>query len=114
MSEVTPLEQLAAEPVGDDKQQKQVSLDDIKVGYIVGLTKSGDFVFDVLGQEKGLVEVLGIHKYADLRVEQLVDTSQMVGDRLVAEVGRAVAALHQKVDDITKVILPAKKPANQL
>lgn len=112
MSDVTPLEQVAEQ--GAPEGQKQVSLEDIRVGYIVGLTKAGDFVFDVLGQDKGLVEVLGINQYATMRVQQLVDNSQVTGDRLVNEVGRAVAALHQKVDELSKVIVPVKKPANAL
>ena len=44
-----------------------VALEDLKIGYVVGLTAEDRFVFELFGQNKGLVELLGIHQHASRR-----------------------------------------------
>jgi len=75
-----------------------VALEDLKIGYVVGLTQEDRFVFELFGVSKGLVELLGIHQHASRKVERVYDDQQMSGDRLLHEVGRAVAAIAQRLD----------------
>ena len=77
-----------------------VSLEDLKIGYVVGLTQEDRFVFELFGQNKGLVELLGIHQHASRKVNRVYDDQQMSGDRLLHEVGRAVAAIAQRLDGL--------------
>jgi hypothetical protein len=80
-----------------------VSLEDLKIGYVVGLTQEDRFVFELFGHNKGLVELLGIHQHASRRVNRVYDDQQMSGDRLLHEVGRAVAAIAQRLDGLAGI-----------
>tara|TARA_Y100000310_G_C20637076_1_gene791758 strand:+ start:49 stop:510 length:462 start_codon:yes stop_codon:yes gene_type:complete len=81
-----------------DGATTSVALEDLKIGYVVGLTQEDRFVFELFGVSKGLVELLGIHQHASKRVNRIYDDQQMSGDRLLHEVGRAVAAIAQRID----------------
>ena len=59
-------------------------LADLSVGYVVGLTNSGDFVFEVLGEHPGLVQLMGLHQYAAHRVQIALEMNQGVGTPLLA------------------------------
>jgi hypothetical protein len=37
----------------------------VKCGYFIGLKEDGDFVFEILGDQVGIVELLGLHKFAE-------------------------------------------------
>lgn len=93
--------------------QQQVTMDDLQVGYVVGLTKTGDFVFNILGAKPGLLEVLGLHKHAEQKIARLYDGNHMQGDALVFELGKMVAQLDQKVAALLNAVAP-KKPDNAL
>jgi ATP-dependent 26S proteasome regulatory subunit len=103
------------EAVTEESQstEQQLQLADLKVGYVVGLTDDGNFVFDIFGKKKGLVEILGLHQHASLRVQVLYNQTQMSGDALVNEIGKALSVLNQKLDQIVQTVAP-KKPDNNL
>ena len=93
--------EVAAEATGaEGGAPTSVSLEDLKIGYVVGLTAEDRFVFELFGQNKGLVELLGIHQHASRKVNRVYDDQQMSGDRLLHEVGRAVAAIAQRLDGL--------------
>ena len=106
-----PMEIPAEEVPTEKMEQQQISLNDLRMGYVVGITPGGEFVFELLGQSKGLVELLGLHRHATKKVDRIYEDNQMLGDRLVHEVGKAVALINQKVDRIVEKIAPIK-PAN--
>jgi hypothetical protein len=85
----------------EEGASSSVSLEDLKIGYVVGLTQEDRFVFEMFGVSKGLVELLGIHQHASRKVDQVYNDQQMSGDRLLHEVGRAVAAIAQRLDGLT-------------
>ena len=60
-----------------------IDANDLKVAYIVGLTNEGNFIFQLLGKEKGLVELMGINAHANMRVKALHERSQGAGDVLI-------------------------------
>ena len=96
------------------EEEKQLLLDELKIGYIVGLTMEGNFVFELFGQEKGIVELLGINAHADAKIKRIYDETQMSGDRLVHEVGKALNLVSQKLDGIMAAITGPKKPDNEI
>lgn len=75
-----------------------VALEDLKCGYVVGLTQDDRFIFELFGTNKGLVELMGIHQHASYRVDSVYNDQQMSGDRLVHEVGRAIASLREEIN----------------
>lgn len=95
----------------DEKVGQQVQLNDLRIAYVVGLTPEGNFVFEVFGKEKGLVEVLGIHEHATRSVNKLYNEVQLSGDRLVHEIGRGISVLNQKLDQL---LVANKKPDNAI
>lgn len=92
-------------------EQKPLALGDLKCGYVVGMTEEGDFVFDLVGKTKGLVELLGLHAFAQHKVSQVTEANQGSGDALVHELGRMVHALSDQVTQLQKNL---KKPDNSL
>ena len=75
-----------------------ITLEDLKIAYVVGLTEEDQFIFEMFGQDRGLVQLLGIHQHASRRVEKIYDDQQMSGDRLMHEVGKAIAEVSKKLD----------------
>jgi hypothetical protein len=104
---------METKPVQEENppQEENLREEDLKIGYVVGITPDGKFIFRVMGKEKGLLELLGIHEYASRNVQRLVDNKQMSGDALVHEVGKAVSLLNQKLDQLANTLL---KPENSL
>ena len=94
----------AAEP-----EKKAMNPADMRVGYAVGLTKEGEFFFEVFGQDAGLVQLLGIQEYARQRIEAITQDRMMRGDRLTHEVGKILGELSQKLDAVLATVAP-KKP----
>jgi hypothetical protein len=92
---------------------RMLDLSGVRIGYIVAVTKEGKFLFEVLGQDPGLIELLGVHAHAKAKVESMYDLAQGRGEGLLHQLGEAVFLLNKKLDNLLKVILP-KKPDNQL
>ena len=104
--------QATEEPtVPEQPAGKPVTLQDLKMGYVVGVTDDGNFIFEVVGKEQGLLELLGLQKFADSKVKNILDANQNQGDKLLFEVGRTVATLAQEVSKLVAVL---KKPDNSL
>lgn len=74
--------------------------DTLQIGYVVAMDKNGDFIFEIIGKNKGLVELMGIHQHATRYIEGLYNNNLMRGDRLTHEVGEAVRALNEKLDKL--------------
>jgi hypothetical protein len=53
--------------------------DEIACAYVVGIKKSGEFVFEVSGEDPGLVQLLGLHEYAHHRLMFAKDINQGYG-----------------------------------
>jgi len=104
-----PAEQIEQEGL----QTEGMKLEDLKVAYVVGLTPDDNFVFELFGRAPGLVELLGIHQHACKRVDRIYDDKQVSGDRLIHEVGKAVAMLNQRLDQVLQVVAP-REPDNRL
>jgi uncharacterized small protein (DUF1192 family) len=119
MSDVeTPIVDTIEDPQAPTNQQ-QGTIDlnrDLNTGYVVGLTKDGGFIFQVLGSEPGLAELLGLQQHAAERVKMLYGAKQATADslavKMLQELGQMVAALDQKVQRLQAKLDP--KPENKL
>ena len=80
-------------------------------GYLVGLNEEGNFVFELVSKDQSLLELLGIHKYAETRVKMLMDNKLNTGDKIVMELGKVVGSL---VQEIAKLTAQIKKPDNKI
>jgi len=100
----------AAQPAPEEGPE-QIGLNDLDCGYVVGVTGKGNFVFELVGQERDLLKLIGVQKYADMRVQQTFDQTQATGDALVHEVGKALQIMNQKLDAIVQA---TKKSDTQL
>lgn len=84
------------------------------IGYVVALLSDGNFHFEVLGSQKGLVELLGVHEYAGGEVRKVYNNTLWSGDKLVRELGELVNSLHKKVDRLEDLVRNQLKGVNQL
>ncbi len=92
-------------------EAQQPTQPEIKAGYFVGLNSEGNFIFEITGTDKGLIEVLGLHQYASERIRQIVSDNTNTGDKLTAQVGQVVLELNNKLDAVLKAVTP---PQNKL
>ena len=99
--------------VVQQEQPRQLNLADLRVGYVVGLDNNNGFVFEVLGSDAGLIELFGLQEYAENQIKRLYENKQIGGDRLVHEVGKAVALINQKLDKLITALSP-NRPINKL
>lgn len=101
-----PVETVAAPVAEAAPAPAQTTLTDadFKIGYVVGLAADGKFIFELLGTDKNVVSLMGIHKYADHEVSKLFETNRFSGNALTLEVGKAVGVLHEKFDSLLKAL----------
>ena len=78
------------------KQQQQVQLGELQVGYVVGLTTTGEPIFEVVGQQKELLNVIGLNAFATTRINSLLQKAAGTSD--LAEVAGALKVLNSKLD----------------
>lgn len=79
----TPLVEDVSEP---SPQNKQIDLNkDLTSGYVVGLTTEGSFLFQVLGVNPGLAELMGLQKHAEEHLRQLYGTKQMTAEAVTLQ-----------------------------
>ena len=65
---------------------------------MVGLKPNGEFVFEIVGKDTGLVQLLGIHKYAEYKIGIIRDINQGYGMPLILKQTKDIG-------EILKVIL---------
>lgn len=88
-----------------------LALDQLKAGYVVGLTQEGEFVFEPVGQTPGLTEILGLHQYAQIRIGVLADLNQGLVGKMVSDVLKALGEIKQELARQSQAV---KKPTNSL
>ena len=95
-----------SEEVNDQQQeevnQNNTATDDLVCGYVVGLKENNDFVFDVVGDNVGLVQLLGLHKYAEHRIEFAKDAQQGYGFPVVMrQLGQLLKAMEMLMQGLS-------------
>lgn len=76
---------------------------DLAYGYVVGVNKEGGFVFNLLGDDKGIVQLLGLNKFAEKQIETLADSSLNQGLPLVLN---ALGQIYQKIEELGNEQVP--------
>jgi len=76
----------------------------VKIGYTVGITEEGNFVFKLLGNKPEVIGLLGTHQYASRKIDRLFDSHQNSGDALIVEVGKILVGLDQKVNGLDQKV----------
>lgn len=58
----------------------------LRAAYLVGITEGGELVFQTSGESVGVLELLGLHGVASMRIKTLIDSNQGLGDALTLKV----------------------------
>jgi hypothetical protein len=66
----------------------------LKSGYVIGIGENDQFVFEILGSEPSVVDLLGLHKLAGDRIEARVDF----------QLGGETATILAKLDSIINLM----------
>ena len=91
--DVVPLEggELGVEnPVGPVVEQKNI---DLQYGFVVGVKKDGGVVLDMVGEKKGLIEMLGLCKYAEYHLGYTLDAASGQGSPVISQQIQQVAEM---------------------
>lgn len=100
-------------PLTNVPEQPKLSLDDLRVGFVVGLSKDNNFVFNILGKDPGLLELLGLQQLAAEKIKQLFNNNNLQGDALVVEVAKMVKTVDDRLSLLMDKLFP-RKPDNTL
>lgn len=91
---------------------------DLATGYVVGLTKEGQFLFQVLGDAPGLAELMGLCEHAKERIRLIYSTRQVTNDalsvRMIEDLAKIVMDLNAKADFLMKQMGVQVTPDNKL
>lgn len=89
-------------PVQNPDAGKAPDLSNLTCGYIVGMKADGSLVFNVMGNAPGLIELQGLHDYAQQRLIIARDMNQGYGVPLLSKQLEAVLATLQQLLDVSK------------
>lgn len=88
----------AADAPTAESDAPNVNIPPLEYGYVVGVKADGQFHFEALGANQGLVQMLGIHEYASHRLRVATDINQQYGYPLLAQ------QVHQ-LSEMVKILL---------
>lgn len=92
------------------QEDTQPTLDEqLRSGYVVGLTTEGKFVFQLVGAERTLDSIVASHRHANDKIEQIWDSQFNRGLAVQNLIAKTLTQLNQKLDTILK-----DAPENQL
>jgi hypothetical protein len=66
----------------------------MRFGYTVGVKEDGSFIFDLHGEEKGVVQLLGLTKFAENQINRIQDIALKQGDALL---NQGLALIFQEI-----------------
>lgn len=88
---------LPIETTGSVEPTETTPLETLKSHYTVGVKENGDLVFDFGGDGLGVIELLGLHHYAGIRIKSTLDISNGTGDGLIVQLGNVLNVELEKV-----------------
>ena len=89
--ETTEPEQEAAPEEGEE----------LRFGYTVGVRENGGFVFELHGEDKGVVQLLGLTRFAENQIERIHNIALKQGDALL---NQGLALLFQELQAIKRAV----------
>lgn len=78
------------------QSQQEVEL---RFGYTVGVDTEGKFVFQLLGNDRGFVQLLGLTKFAEQQISTLMDANLGQG---LPRINAGLAVLNAKLEELLK------------
>jgi len=90
-------------PLGEEvssASNRVITLPEMTNGFIVGVTSEGNYVFEIVGTQTGLIELMGLLEYAKLRIADIRDLNQGRGNPIIQKqlrkVGEILSSLVQQ------------------
>lgn len=72
---------------------------EFRFGYTVGVDTEGKFVFHLLGNDRGFVQLLGLTKFAEQQISTLMDANLGQG---LPRINAGLAVLNAKLEELLK------------
>jgi len=73
----------------------------LQFGYTVGVKEDGGFLFELHGEEKGVVQLLGLTKFAENQIDRIHDIALKQGDALL---NQGLALIFQEIQVMKKAM----------
>jgi len=100
-----------------NQEQNQEEEKTIARGYVIGIDESQHIVFQIIGENVELTELIGMHKIAELKIETATQSNMNTGWPLVMshnikiaeavlEIVKVVKELSRKIDSLN--VTPGK------
>lgn len=74
-----------------------------RVGYIVAVQEDGELAFHTFGGSVGMIELLGLHKFADTKMTQILDANQGTGETILRRILQTVVTTQNGAGGATSV-----------
>lgn len=98
-AEFTELSKESADETAGKTETQETS--PLRFGYTVGVNEDGSFVFDLHGEDKGIVQLLGLTRFAEYQIERIHNISMKQGDALL---NQGLALLFQELQTIKEAV----------
>jgi hypothetical protein len=95
--------------MADETNKKELPEDtkpveEVQCGYIVALKKDGSLVFEFLGETQGLVEILGLHQFASLKINEPLRRSEL--EPIHKVINGILQILMKKDEEVSRIVKP--------
>lgn len=100
----TPQPTTAEAPADEDKKV------DLQYGFIVGVRQDGGVMLEMVGEKKGLIEMLGLCKYAEYHLGYTLDAASGQGSPVISQ---QIHQLAEMMKVLLNVIANNKKQQEQ-
>lgn len=97
--------------VKEQTQEQPISMDMMQAGYGVALAPDNTFKFQVFGTQPGMLQLLGLHKYAGIMLEKGLQERAQTGDRITLEI---LSQLNQLTNQLQQILAMLGQPKNIL
>jgi len=107
MSEEQTQEQVQEQAVAQAPQPEKKEL---QYGFTVGVNTDGGVMLEMVGQRKGLIEMLGLCKYAEYHLNYTLDAASGQGAPIISQ---QIHQLAEMMKVLLNIIAQQRKPQAQ-
>lgn len=93
-----------------EQEQPQPKHVDLQYGFVVGVNRDGGVMLDMIGEKKGLIEMLGLCKYAEYHLNYTLDAASGQGAPVISQ---QIHQLAEMMKVLLNVIAQRKQQAEQ-
>lgn len=95
VSEADTTEPVLDQDTVDRKSNADKVVAQAEYGYVVAVLPDGSLAFQEIGSKLGYIQLLGLHQFADYRINVISDSSQKYGAALIAHQQQQIAQMLQ-------------------